>query len=334
MRTRTSSEQLEAESVWGIEVMDPLEQVEWALSLYQKMDAPLSVRKPLLLIYSPVAERAAIRGLNTLSRIARRRGIPAFFTTPRLYPMLNLDPPPSPALQSIHRASRFVNLLQWLKRQLRADSRIVITAPVDEYLSISRYHDFELVHVPEEEPTYCERKAGEILEKVFPSLSNQSDKRQSSLVRVLAEAGIAGVPAPLSLLARHYNLDCEGVIKLLKAPGLLDLIEIVEDPAVTGAAAIFRGRWLAEKIAPDVRSGHYASLYAMLADSDSRLPNERFFFLTVLVALRAQGADAETGRLLKDFYHHFHAAAVAADRSEREAWRCFHKSVLPLFLSE
>ncbi len=331
MRTRTSSEQLEAESVWGIEVMDPPEQIEWAQTLWQKLDAPISIRRPLLLVYSPPAERTTIRSLNALSRIARRRGIQPYFAVPRLFPLLNIDPKNAPTLRAIHRASRFVNLAQWLKHLQPVETRIVVTCAADECAALAQHGDFEIVNVPEEETSYCERMAGEIVGKRFPPLPEDARATQSSLEHLLAEAGMAGIPVPLSLLARHLRIDCGEVTRRLQAARLRDFVEIVEDPAVVGATVVFRGRWLAEKIAQNTKPGFYSRLTAMLPNSDSRLPVERYFFLALLIAYRAQGTDSEIPRLLSAFYHHFHKATSMAEPAEREAWRCFHREgVLPL----
>jgi hypothetical protein len=332
MRTLTSSEQLEAESVWGIEALDPLEQRHWVRALWRKLRVPLFVRRPLLLIFSPPAERAAIRTLNALSLGARRLGIPTTFRAPQVLPMLSLELSNQPALYEVHRASRFTDLPLWLKRAQHVEAFSVLTVPEDEYPLISGLGDWETARIPEEDAVYCDNKRLEVIKKIMPLAPERLSGVDKELHALLAEAGVAGVPMPLSLLARHLRLDGEALVDRLGSQPLVNLVEVFESDAVAGVAARIRGRWLAEGMAPHLKCGHYPALTALLASADAHLPIERFFFLTLLIALRAQGNEEEVNRLLVEFYHRFHPATVAGDRNEREAWRCFHGvDMLPLF---
>jgi hypothetical protein len=327
MGTRTTQGGLAAERIWGIEVMDPLEQHEWAQRLWQRLHAPVGSPRPLLLVYSPAAERSAIRSLITLARIARRHAQAVFISTPEGLPLLETDPAQWQGLHLVHHGSRFLNLAVW--RKIAAEfpaCRVVVTAPADEYEFMSDHQDFDVVHVPEEEPEYCARKADEIVAAYFHSAS-PSSTQLDRIEQIVVEAGMAGVAMPLSLLARHLHCDCAIVMETLQSPRLRAFIWFSDD----GGVVAFRGRWLAEKLASEVRRGHYPHLAALLDDCDPAVPAERNFFLHLLVALRAQGFPHQAGHLQEFYHHRFHHARQLADSAERPAWDWVaHHGVLPL----
>ena len=95
----------------------------------------------------------------------------------------------------------------------------------------------------------------------------------------------------------------------------------------------FGGRWLAEKIAPpSANPGDYPQLVALLKDCEATAPQERFFFLNLLVALYVQGSAPHAVQLLKEYYHRFHDNRQLAGSRERQAWGLFHRlHLLPQF---
>ncbi|MDZ7305299.1 MAG: hypothetical protein ONB44_24510 [candidate division KSB1 bacterium] len=316
MGTRTRQYGLAAERIWGVEVMDPLQQHEWAQRLWQHLHAPLGPPRPLLLVYSPAAERSAIRSLITLARIARHHVPAVFISTPEGLPWLETDPTQWQGLHLIHHGSRFLNLAVWRKIVAELPAcRVVITAPDDEYEFMPDHHDFDIVHVPEEEPEYCAHKAEEIIAAYFRAAS-PSPTPPDRMEEILFEAGTARVAVPLSLLARHLRRDRMTVMKTLQSSRLQAFIWCSEDEELV----FFRGRWLVEKLASKDKRGHYPHLVMLLDDCDPAVPAERFFFLHFLVALRARGFPHQAARL-QDFYHHlFYYACQFADAHERPAW--------------
>jgi hypothetical protein len=54
------------------------------------------------------------------------------------------------------------------------------------------------------------------------------------------------------------------------------------------------------------------------------LPDERYFFLNLLAALRSRGYFTPAERLLQDYYERFHGAESLAGPQERKAWGFFH----------
>ncbi len=306
--------------------MDPLEQHEWAQRLWQRLDAPAGSPRPLLLVYSPAAERSAIRSLITLARIARRHAHAVFISTLKALPLLETNPTQWQGLHLIHHGSRFLNLA--VCRKIAAEfpaCRVVVTAPADEYEFMPDHQDFDVVHVPEEEPEYCTRKADEIIAAYFRA-TLPSPAQPDRVEQILVEAGMAGVAVPLSLLTRHLHHDRTTVMEALQSQRLQAFIWY----SVDGGMVAFRGRWLAEKLAPEVKRGHYPHLAALLDCCDPAVPAERIFFLNLLVALRAQGFSHQAGHLQEFYHHHFYYARQRADSSEGPAWDWVaHHGVLP-----
>ncbi len=317
MQTRTTNRVIDAASVWGIEVMDPLEQWAWAQNLWSRIESRL---RPLLLSYSPAAERSALRGLTAFARISHEAGIVVHHFAPGLLPVLPKVEPPGPSTLLIHHANHFVNLAEWLKIAAPPDCRVVLTAPIAEYQFISGAAKFDAVRMPEEEPDYCEHQAQKILEKFFGD-AVPADSALKSLEPILIEAGIAEINLPLALLARYVRLHGEVLMEKLRASRLREFIWWPE--ASTDAMTVaFRGRWLAEKMAPEeVR--HYPHLVALLKKTDPNLPRERYFFLNLLMALRCRGEVTTVEQLLQDYYV-FHQAASLSGSQERQAWGFFH----------
>jgi hypothetical protein len=332
MQTRTPKHVIDAETVWGIEVMDPLEQRAWAQSLWQRLACPESASRSLLLLYSPAAERAALRALTALAIISREQRFAVHRFAPGFLPVLPGVALSRPATLLIHQGNRFLNLREWLKKaSLSPERRIVLTAPAAEYETLSAVSassrraaaKFDCVHVPEEEPDYCERKAQEILDKFFGG-ATPANPEVESMAPILIEAGTAEVRVPLTLLARRVRTDGGTLIEKLRASRLREFLWWPEASAETSRTVAFRGRWLAEKIAPTGAS-HYPHLISLLKDANPTLPAERYFFLNLLAALRSRGDLTTVEQLLRDYYDRFHGAAFSAGPQEHRAWSYFHQ---------
>ncbi len=320
MRTQTQQCGLEAERIWGVEVMDPLELFDWAKTLWHRLCPPAGSSQPLLLVYAPSAERTAIRSLLALARLSRRHAVEVFFSTPESLPWLEVDPVQCRGLHVLHHGSRFLNLAAWVKIATEfAACRVVATVPAHEYECLPEPQRFDVVHVPEEERDYCARKADEIMAAYFHAVAPAS-LRLEPLEQVLVEAGVAEVTVPLDLLARHLQLDPAALVKALPSHRLRAFIWGPEEPAVNSSAVAFRGRWLAEKLAPEMKPGPYSHLTALLAGLNPAIPEERFFFLRLLAALRAQGFSHHAAHLQEFYHHRFYFAREAAPKPERHIW--------------
>jgi hypothetical protein len=329
MITRVNARELALDNVWGVEAMDPLQQQRWAGNLLQKLLALVSPWRGLMLRYEPSAERLAMQVLGTLARLAERRNGAVFMAAPGDLPVLEKIPAPGPRLVLLHRASRLLNLDDFLQ----GEAPLVLTAPIDEYASLAMPQDFYTENVPAEEPAYCESLARKIMAKYQTGTSDHS-AASAALKTILAEAGIAGVAVPFTLLARHLHLARASLTALLQSPGLTELIGWPQDPAAANQGLVsFRGRWLAENMAPlSAKSGDYPRLVALLQDCDATAPQERFFFLNLLVALCVQGRKPRALQLLKAYYRQFHDNRQLAGPAERQAWGLFHRRhLLPQF---
>lgn len=192
MRTQISTSNLETEAVWSVEALDPLQQRAWAQALWQA-----AAHKPLLLYYKPCAERAALRALNAFARLSRSAETPpgVVLAEPRLNAMLAPAPSRVLSLCLLHRASRFVNLAEWLA-QAPAACRIVLTMPEAEAKISRAARSCEPVEIPTEEESYCGAVAQEILQKHFGASTTLSQ-----LEEIVTEAGIAELALPVCLLA-------------------------------------------------------------------------------------------------------------------------------------
>jgi hypothetical protein len=110
MQKPTTNHVFDATSVWGIEVMDPLEQWTWAQKLWQRLSRPGLPLRPLLLLYSPPTERTALRGLTALARISRETGFVVRSFAPEPLSVLPKMASTTASTLLVHRAPRFVNL--------------------------------------------------------------------------------------------------------------------------------------------------------------------------------------------------------------------------------
>lgn len=324
MQTRTTNFSVDAESVWGIERMDPVEQFDWAQDLWQRLQTLDSRSRPLFLLYSPAAERAALRGLTALAGLGREEGFAVHTLSPVLLPVLPPISANTPTLCLVHRGSRWVNVEEWLNRiAALPDCRIVITAPTapDEGRAIIKKFNGFTIPVPEEEPDYCEAKARDILNKLR---SVSPEPALAEIERILIEAGVAELAVPLTLLARQAGLEIAALAEKLRTSRLREFIWWPEQEAETPRLVAFRGRWLAEIMAPETRVRHYPRLTALLGISNPAMKLERYFFLNLLAALRTPGDGGRAEQLLRDYYDHFHTAGQSAGPEERQAWAYFH----------
>jgi hypothetical protein len=311
------------ESVWGVEALDPLAQHERAGKLWERLTAHHFIRRPLLLLYSPSAERSAIRCLRALARIARHEAAAVFFSMPGDVPLL-ISTPDTPAdLFLVHRASRFLNLSEWLgMRLVHPGCKVVMTCPLDELEAVGYHRYFDHERVAEEEPGYCRRKAAEIILKYLPAGSS-SPACYNGMMQFLAEAGMAGVELPLGLLARALGLDIEKLTIRLESAPLIEFVHYADHGTIEDYTVTFKGRWLAESLAANAGAGFYPALAALLDYFDPGVRSHRLFALNLLIALRAQNSHDQAERLLADYHGQFAAAAELAGTRERLAWDLF-----------
>ncbi len=323
MQTRTANFWVDAESVWGIERLDPLEQLDWSQSLWQRLQAPGSPPRPWFMPYTPAAERAALRGLTALARLGRDAGFVVHIFAPMSLPVLPAISTNTPALCVVHRGNRWLNLEEWLKlTSAKPACRIVITMPAaaEDGLAIMKKFNGIPAPAPEEERDYCARQAQDILGRRFWSAAPEPGL--AVIEKILVEAGVAEIAVPLTLLARCAGLEVEALAPKLRTHRWREFIwwPDLESPRLVA----FRGRWLAEIIAPTARAEHYPHLTALLKVSDPCVASERYYFLNLLAALRAEGAGRQAEALLGDYYDRFHTAGQSAEPDECEVWAYFH----------
>lgn len=343
MRTQTTQQSLEAERVWGVEALDPLQQRAWAETIWQKLQNKVLSRKlerdsdklsqaaalaPVFLQFGPTAEPAAIRALNTLARIARTEAPHAtvYLVAPDTDPLLAPPPVRCESLFLIHRANRFVNWKEWLQ-EARAFSycRIVMTVSQEESAPLLEYLHGEVITIPEVAQDYCEQRRREVLTKSLggelPGAASLSRWEQ-----ILVEAGIAEVALPLSLLARHLALDSSELIDTMQTTRLRSFLYWLASEAKKPSLVAFKGSYLAKKIAPAIVSGEYHALFALLMDVDPQSPQERAFSLGLLTALHAQGCDTMGERLQHQYTALFTQIRRLVDNCpERQAWASFER---------
>jgi hypothetical protein len=319
MRTQTQTQPcgLEAERIWGVEAMDPVELFDWAKTLWRRLYSPAASPLPLLLVYTPSAERTAIRSLLALARLGRRHAVEVFFSTPESLPWLEVDPVQCRGLHLLHHGSRFLNLAAWIKIATDlAACPVVVTMPAHEYECLPEPGLFDVLHVPEEDRDYCACQANEIIATYFHAAALKLEP----LEEILVEAGVAEVAVPFNLLARYLRRDRLAIFESLQSQRLRAFIWGPEDPAAGNGAVAFRGRWLAEKLAPKMKPGSYSHLAALLTGMNSNIAEERYFFLRFLAALRAQGFFHHAAHLQEFYHHHFYFSREAAPKPERHAW--------------
>ncbi|NUM77841.1 hypothetical protein HUU40_26055, partial [candidate division KSB1 bacterium] len=200
--------------------------------------------------------------------------------------------------------------------------RIVMTVSQEESAPLLEYLHGEVITIPEVTQNYCEQRGLEVLAK---SLGGELPTATilSRWEQILVQAGIAEVALPVSLLARHLAQDAVKLIEMMQTSRLKDFLYWSAEEAKQPRQVAFRGAWLARKIAPAVVTGEYHALFALLADLDPHLPQERDFLLTLLMALRAQDSAAS-----ENFYRERYADLFAKARQlgydcpERQAWAC------------
>jgi len=309
-----------ADSVWGIEALDALRHFEWAQTLYRELLSHRYFNRPVLLYYTPDAERSAIKTLRTLSRISQRSGQNVFSFLPGKVPLLSTMPAVKSGLFLVHRASRFLNLPEWLSvRLLHPSCKVVLTAPVDELEAIVAHRRVARMPVPAEEPGYCERKANEIIAKYLNQRIN-SNQHLQQLLSTVAEAGVAGIELPVDLLARHVRLEIDEIISLLQNWPLSNFVQISEPNEFENLTVSFRGQWLARSIASYAEIGEYPILFSMLGFVNPSKACHRSFLLNLLVALRAQGALHQSIWLAEEYHHQIVACEQHAAMRESLAW--------------
>ncbi|MEK7727851.1 MAG: hypothetical protein AAB354_05515 [candidate division KSB1 bacterium] len=321
MRTQMMPTNFEPEAVWGVEALDPLQQRAWAQALWQRWYHAAQAPKPLLLLYQPSAERAAMRALNTLARLSRSEECAPWLVleTPQHAPWL-APPVRALSLYLIHRASRFVNAQEWLRLALAAPAcRVVLTVPVEEASQLRDLADFEIIEAPQEEPSYRDTVANEILAKHFGALPPVGAPL-SALEQILLAAGHAEIALPMSLLARHLRCEQATLCETVQRSRLREFVFWGEEKPERTIA--FRGAWLARKLTPLQQPGEYEALDDMIAAVDSRSPYERNFLLQLLLAIRAQkGAE----HMLEKYAEVFSPARENAEAGmECQAWNNLH----------
>lgn len=315
MQTQIVQTNLAPETVWGVEVFDPLQQRAWAEALWQRWYHAGERRKPLLLVYQPSAERAAMRALNTLVRLSRAEECAPWVVLVEPQSGYSLAPPvPALSLYVLHRASRFANVKAWLTQAARSSAcRVVLTAPNEEVHMLGAVADFEVVEIPAEETSYCDAVAEEILAKHFGALPPVGEPL-SMLERILIAAGIAELALPINLLARQ--LQCEAT-KLCETISRSRLRELVVFAAETGTIA-FRGAWLARKLWPEAQSTACQTLNELITNVNTQSLRERFFLLQLLLAARARGRAEEVLAQHAETFRQ--ARQCAREGEERQAW--------------
>lgn len=343
MRTQTTQQSLEAERVWGVEALDPLQQRAWVETIWQKLQNKVLSRKPgrdsdklsqaatlapVVLQFGPTAEPAAIRALNTLARIARTEAPHAavYLVAPDADALLAPAPVRCESLFLIHRANRFVNWKEWLyKAQTLSYCRVVMTVSQAESAPLLEYLHGEVITIPEATQDYCEHRSMEVLTKSFgdelPGAASLSRWEQ-----ILVEAGMAGVMLPVGLLARHLALDNSELIGTMQTSRLRSFLYWFAPEAKTPSLVAFKGSYLAKKIAPAIVTGEYHALFALLIDVDPQSPQECAFSLGLLAALRAQGCDTMGERLQHQYAALFaQIPRLVVNCPERQAWAGFDR---------
>lgn len=343
MRTQTTQQSLEAERVWGVEALDPLQQRAWAATLWQRVQGKVANREPkrdcdklsrasalapVVLQFGPTAEPAAIRAVNTLARIARTEAPHAtvYLVAPDTDPLLAPPPVRGESLFLIHRANRLVNWKEWLhKARALSYCRVVMTVSQAEAAPLLDDLHGEVLTIPEVPPDYCEQRSMAVLTKSF----GDELPGAASLARweqILVEAGSAEVMLPVSLLARHLALDGHELIHMLQTSRMQELLYWSAPQKQQAGMVMFKGSYLAKKIAPAIVAGEYHTLFALLSEVDPQSPQERAFALGLLTALRAQGCDTMAERLQHQYTSRFtQIRRRVVNCPERQAWASFDR---------
>jgi hypothetical protein len=207
----------------------------------------------------------------------------------------------------------------------------VLTAPTAEYESISGAEKFVRCAFRKKSRNIATQSQGNSGKVLLSRMA--ADPKLELIEPILIEAGVAEVPVPLTLLARHVRLEGAALCEMLHASRLNEFIWWPEASAEMFRTVAFRGRWLAErlwqaeKITP-AGTSHYPHLIALLDEANPTLLLERYFFLNLLMALHNQAKLTQVERLLRDYYERFHGAESLAGPQERQAWGFFHPTHL------
>ncbi len=322
MKARTKVFGFEAEWIGGIEVMDLLELWKWVKELWQKL---ATTGGPLLLLYSPVAERAALRTLTAFARLSRRQEPERLvqYHWPHHVALLEAPPRNTPTLLLLHRSSRFLNLTDFCRLSLQNQRhwRVVLAMPEPEYQALSLPAGVVTFEVPAEEADYCARRQQEIL---APHFGGKDQPVLSAWEKLLLAAGLMEVEVPVTLLGRSAQNTPAKLVRELRSSRWRDLLLLPPHGSAAAGHIAFRGRWLAQGLAAKTRDRSEVSLSDLIAMVNPVSANERHFCLQVLAALRAQGRER---RLKITLARHAavlqSALAQARGCPERMAWSYF-----------
>jgi len=280
MKTRTQSYGFDAEWIWGLEVMDLIATWEWVKQLWQKLDRKAHDERALVLLYTPAAERMAVRALSTFARLCRQtdpeRTI--FCHWPSSILILEAPPAQNPGLLLLHRAPRFLNLAEFCRHvaQMKKQWRVVMSAPVAEWQPSPEADRFEVIEVPEEEVDYCEQKGKEII----AGLCGESPEPVSfsPVEQILLEAGVLEVVVPLSLLARFARKSPNRLWQELQKGRWAKCLLFTATTYARAPHVAFRGRWLADMFLAQSAGRSEVLLFELLALVAPAPAPERHFF--------------------------------------------------------
>lgn len=316
------SDQPMPDDIWGLEALDPLEQMDWARSLWKRLQAEHQP-KPLLLTFSAGAERAALRFLSLFSFLSREDALPCTYVQPGRLPLLPEASFSGPGLLLIHRASRFLNLKNRLAASAgSAGIRIILTAPLEEAGRLAETLSCTIEHVPEEEPAYAAQRSREIVAK-FLAAGTPLPATLRPALQLVAQAGVAGVELPLDLLQRSLQVAFEDVLLLLAHPAVCDFVRLSGGGELEKRLVSFRGPWLARHIAGVEKAADCRLLLELFDHLEPATRLHRCFMLNVLVALRAQGNTAMVARLRMQHRSLILACQKSAENREALAWFIF-----------
>lgn len=323
-------ERLFPEEVWGLEAMDLLEQSEQVCSFWQQKRDKSAASQPLLFLYAPSAERMALRYLHSFARIGRstESGMAVFFSTHSQRPYLQFEPASKAGLYVIHQPGRYLNIDDFLKvARMNTDVRVVMAAPASEAHALAVYDACQIEWVRSEEDAYCEKRSHELVAK-FLKLPGYADPHLDLILQILAEAGIADIELPVSLLADYLCLDTAKIRNILESE-LMQKFVLLREQSVSGKSLVaFRGRWLAETVAIRAHSGYYPYLFGLVEFVDPRESSHRLFLLNLLIGLRAQIPYKVFMRFHTFYDQKIHDCLKEATLEEQEWWHLATQGII------
>lgn len=317
--------------VWGLDILDPASQAVWSHSKWQETLAKPG-RTPLLLCYEPSAERTALRSLKKLAGFARAEHYKIIFISPQNVPKFPLMSKKRKCLYLIHRASRFLNLIEWLARLGKNhDNLFVLTIPSDEMSSIPDKKRFCLTDVPAISGDLAARRAREIITHFMGNLE-ELDQPFADFVMLVAEAGVAGIGLQVALIVRALNQSYIEVLRHLVRPEICDLIKLSQAGPLAGRRVSFRGRWLAETVVPAAKEDEYPRLQELLQHIDASELGDSRFVLNFCAALKAQGMPDTLAKIRRNWKSRISEChQTAKQHGEGLAWlMLFHHDLLKL----